>query len=237
MKLSSLVSSVVGMAIGVVLTIYIVGCNNEIRFRHDPITQEVTVVPRVGDVLMWNVPVTWRSGGSGPCESALFTSTGGKTCRIVAAADDIVYTYKCPKGQYCDPDVAVDDDYKPVILPSGGPSSPVAPSATPAAALDEDPTEPWIYLECVSGAVSFDPLDKNDRKIGEIVHWRSTGPNHLAPGWKVILDPGSYAVCGGTTTEFGAADSCVLAGTAGTTYTYKVQANGCASSTGKLTPK
>ena len=237
MKPSSFVFAFVGMALGAALTIFIVGCNNEITFRHDPLTKEVTVVPKTGDVLLWDVAVTWRSGGAGPCEPTVFASSGNKKCQIVAAANKLVYTYRCEAGKYCDPDVAVDDDYRPFILTTARTTS-TAPAAAAAAA--DDPTEAYVYLQCTDGKVDIDPGHKNDRKVGEAVQWRSTGPLHLAAGWKVVLQgAGAATFCTSAKTELTEADECILAGPAGTPIDYTVKATGCSepSPLGTVTPQ
>jgi len=235
MKLSSLVFGLVGMAIGIVVTITISGCHTVINFKYDPAIDALSPVVKSGDVIHWSVPITWWSEDEGPCDAAEFTKSNHQTCIIRTAVKQTEYSYKCPTGEYCDPDVVVDDEYKPLIPAQPPPATPLAAGVTAAA----DPTDPNIFLECRPNGVTIKPsLDKNDRKQGETVRWRSTGGFELADGWKVVLQGANAdTFCGGKK-EFDESDGeCTLALATGNYVDYAVTTTCSPTQAGKVTVK
>jgi hypothetical protein len=86
------------------MTVFGVGCQKkEIVMEYNPHLHRVAVRVKPGDVIRWtNVNAEWKL--QSPC-----TVPNGDTCTIAEKPKGKLYSYRCVDGQYCDPEILIDD--------------------------------------------------------------------------------------------------------------------------------
>jgi len=215
------------------LSMITAGCATTVHMRYSSDMKKVIPVLRPGDTISWQVPVAWVFPDENPCEPGRFTATGGTECKIRRGVAPSTHSYDCDPATPCDPDIAVDDDFRNLL--------PVKRLMAPATAAAARAPDVSVYLRCLSGATDI-RFPEMKPAVGETLQWRSTGSNTLN-GWKVELQGANRdKLCAGGAYEFAQDhEACKVMAlpTGGPSIEYTVTSTNCGAppAPGKVTPQ
>jgi hypothetical protein len=214
-----------------VLALLSAACHNTVYMNYAADTKKFRPVLKAGDVIIWEKPITWVWDDENPCERRRFDASKGTECQIRSDARLSELVYHCDPSSPCDPDIVVDDDYRPFLPP--------LKLRETIAARDISPDEE-VHLRCVNGATEIKEVDEKPA-AGQTLQWRSASAHPLPPGWQVeLLGESRDKLCEGGKYLWGAGENCVIQKLpAGVTYVeYRVTATGCTTSAApRITPR